>query len=242
MDPRIAGRRRAVAESRARDNLRRLSAVLGVAGVAVVTLWLFRSPFLSVSELVVRGTKVVDARATLAEFGIVAGRPLIEIDPGEVEVLLLADPWVARATVVRDWPDRLVVEVVERVPAGWVEATDGWVRVASDGTVLESGTPPDGEPRVVGAGVVAAEVGKAPRIVAAAAFLAALGPDYSAGAVVDVGGEEITAVVAGYPARLGLPAEMAEKARSLAAVLATGPEAGSQITVVAPSRPAVLPP
>ncbi|NIS33395.1 MAG: hypothetical protein GWN79_16305, partial [Actinobacteria bacterium] len=42
--------------------------------------------------------------------------------------------------------------------------------------------------------------------------------------------------------RLGRPLDMEAKARALAAVLDESPAPGSVITLVAPTRPAVLPP
>ncbi len=73
-------------------------------------------------------------------------------------------------------------------------------------------------------------------------FVAALRPDLRAGAVIEVVGAEIQATVAGYPVRAGLATDMAAKARALAAVIDQRPEEGSEITVVSPERPAVLPP
>lgn len=238
MDPRIAGRRQAVAESRARSSLRRLGVAVAVSMVIAAVLWTFRSPFLSIHGISISGADVVDVDGVLAEDGITRGLPLIEVDPDRVEALLLSDPWVAEAAVVRDWPQGLIVRISERVGVGWVETTSGWARVASDGVILTEGTPPEDAARIVGSG----ESATTTRVVAAASFLATLSPGLTKGAIVDVGGEEIVATVSGYPVRLGLPSNMVDKAAALAAVLETDPVPGSEIVVVAPARPAVSPP
>lgn len=242
MDPRIEGRRRAIAEDRARVTLRRLLRIVVVSLLLAGVLWALRSPFFSVHDVAISGAAVVDVGSVLAEAGVRSGVPLVEVDVGAAERRLLADPWVEDATVSRVWPDRVEVAVTERVAVGWAETTSGWVRIASDGVVLGAGTPSEGAATVVGAGVPAEDLATRPRVVGAAAFLTALPPDLAAGAVVDVGGEEIAATVAGFPVRLGPPEDMIAKASALAAVLVASPPPGSEVVLVAPSRPAVLPP
>ena len=61
---------------------------------------------------------------------------MILIDPARVESRLLEDPWIAAATVSRDWPDLVTVHVEERTPAAWVRTGDGWARRAVDGVAL----------------------------------------------------------------------------------------------------------
>lgn len=242
MDPRIEGRRRAIAEDRARVTLRRLLRVVVASLLVAGALWALRSPFFSVDVVAVSGAGVVDVEAVLAEAGVRPGVPLVEVDAGAAESLLLADPWVEKATVSRVWPDRVEVAVTERVAVGWAETTSGWARIAADGVILGEGTPPEGAARVVGAGATAEDLAVSPRVAGAAAFLAALPPELATGAVVDVGGEELVATVAGFPVRLGPPEDMIAKASALAAVLVTAPAPGSEIVLLAPSRPAVLPP
>jgi hypothetical protein len=74
-------------------------------------------------------------------------------------------------------------------------------------------------------------------------FLHAVRADLAAITEVVPGEEgELRAFVADYLVRLGRPLDMEAKARALAAVLDEQPPAGSVITLVAPTRPAVLPP
>jgi hypothetical protein len=54
-------------------------------------------------------------------------------------------------------------------------------------------------------------------------------------------GGELWAEVGGYQVRLGRPVEMGEKALSLAALLREQPPAGSILTLIAPTNPAITP-
>jgi cell division protein FtsQ len=242
IDPRIAARRREVQEHRASGSLRRALWLLAMAAIIGIGVWVARSPLLSVESVVVRGVSSSSARSILAEAGVVAGIPLASVDAGAVERALLADPWIRAAVVARSWPDRVEVRIEERYPVAWVRRQDGWVWLAADGVALgSSAEPADGFPKVVGP--AGEPVGEAVdrRLTAALAFVDALRPDIATGAVV-VLDDELTAEVLGMVVRLGAPVDMEAKARVLAAILDGGLEPGSTVTLVAPSRPAVLPP
>jgi cell division protein FtsQ len=242
VDPRIAARRREVQEHRATGSLRRTLWLLALASLVGVVVWVVRSPLLAVESVVVRGVSSSSARAVLAEAGVVPGIPLASVDTGAVEAALLADPWIRSAVVVRSWPDRVEVRIEERHPVAWVRRGDGWAWLAADGVALGSSAEPvEGGPLVVGPGGEPVGEGIDRRLGAALAFLDALRPDLVTGAVV-VLNEDLTVEVAGMMVRLGAPVDVEAKARVLAAVLDEGLEPGSTITLVAPSRPAVLPP
>jgi cell division protein FtsQ len=99
-------------------------AVLGMlVGTAVAGLgareawgWATTTPRLALQDVVVRGL----ARATEAELlrlgPIVRGANLLSLEPTALERALAAHPWVAQVTVRREFPSRLVVEVVEHQP------------------------------------------------------------------------------------------------------------------------------
>lgn len=64
------------------------------------------------------------------------GQPLLWVTGWQVAGLA-HDPWIQRARVVRRWPDRVRVEILERTPA----LRRGGVVYALDGTVLPNATP-----------------------------------------------------------------------------------------------------
>lgn len=243
MDPRIAERRAKVAEGNIRRGLVRLLVVLGVVALGAITVWVLRSPMFQVAEVEVRGASRSDAGALARQAGAAEGVPLITVDAEQVEAALEEDPWIRSATVSRRWPDSVVVEVSERRPAAWVRTGDGWVQASVDGTVLiRGGTPPSAAPRIEMPGIGSGRIADDPSTVGALEFLAELPNDLAARTVVTRRGDELQAQLDGMTIRLGRPVQMAQKARALVGLLGTDPEPGSEITLITPARPAVLPP
>ena len=70
IDPRLAQRRRSVAEQRIRTNLRRLIGAILLVGLVAAGVWMLRSPVFSVSVIEVSGVVASDARQTLMEAGV----------------------------------------------------------------------------------------------------------------------------------------------------------------------------
>lgn len=240
IDPRLMERRRAVAEDQANRNVWRLLRFLVVLAVAAVLVWLALSPWLSVNQVRSTGIAASDAHEVLAAHQVVAGTPMVFIRSGSVENALETDPWISDARVHLNWPDEVVVRVVERVPAAWVLTAGGWVRRSSDGVALPSVSTPDASLPWVELPAVPEDEAKTSRLVLGAIeFVAVLGDDdasvhYQAG--------ELWARVAGFDVRLGRPTEMTEKVRSLQALLDESIPPGSILVLIAPSHPAVSPP
>lgn len=236
MDPRLAARRRNVAESRVRRGIRRLLVVLLVVGLAAVTLAVLRSGLFSLDRIETQGESQIDPVAMVAAVGVEMGMPLIEIDLEEAEDALEADPRVVSAEVGRRWPSGLLIEVVERFPVAWVDRGQGWQHLAVDGVVLAEGDPGPDAPRI-------RSTPQEDRAVEAAlVFVDSLADPLQAGLVIDARTQELSATWNGLSIRLGRPTDMVEKARALEVVIADEPAPGSEITLIAPERPAVLPP
>jgi hypothetical protein len=242
IDPRLAERRREVAEDRARRNVSRLVKFLVVAGVAGAVVWVFLSPWLSVASVTTTGITASTTATILIEQGVVEGTPMILIRSREVEAALETDPWVLRSDVELDWPKAVVVQIEERVPSAWVETDEGWGLYAVDGTRL--GTAPDPDPAMprIQIGEVVATAGPTPALLGSLEFALGLSEELRPESRLRIeAGGEIWAEVAGYQVRLGRPVEMREKALSLAALLREQPPAGATLTLIAPSNPAITP-
>jgi cell division protein FtsQ len=67
---------------------------------------------------------------------------------------LLSNPWIADATVLKLYPDRLRIEIKERKPFAMWQRDGRVTLIATDGTVLEATVPPrfSALPLVVGKG------------------------------------------------------------------------------------------
>jgi len=236
MDPRLAARRRTVAENRVRAGIRRLLMLLVAVGMVAAGLAILRSGLFSVDRIEVAGESQTDPVAIVARTGLERGVPLIEIDLDAATEALLADPRIAAAEVGRRWPTGVEITVTERLPVAWVDRGSGWEHTAIDGVVLATGDPGPVAPRIR-----ATPTGDR-AVEAALRFVDALPPQLSAGMVIDARTDELAATWNGLTIRLGRPTDMEAKARALEVVAADEPQQGSEITLIAPDRPAVLPP
>lgn len=122
VDPRM---RRRWVEARRADGRRRLraaSAVGVVVALGVGALAALESPLLSVAHVRLSGAQHESLAQVSAAAGLTSHRHMISVDAvaaaGQIERL----PWVAKATVSRQWPDTVAVRVVERVVVAEVAA------------------------------------------------------------------------------------------------------------------------
>lgn len=243
IDPRLMERRKVVAEDTAKRSVGRLLRFLALILAAGAVAWLILSPWLSVSRVTVNGVESSEANSVLVDHEVKAGTPMVLINAGQVETALLEDPWVAEAEIQMDWPDLIVVDVVERVPAAWVLTAGGWTRRAIDGVALPSAAEPDDVLAKVEMAMLAEEdAGSSTDLLGALEFAASLPADLATGAVLTLLEGELWAAMPGYTVRLGRPDEMTAKALSLAALHKTGIADGSTVTLIAATNPAVSPP
>ena len=244
IDPRLAERRRVVAEDRARRKVSRLVKFLVALGFAGAVVWLFLSPLLSIASVTTSGIAASSADTVLVEYDVVEGTPLILIRSNDVESALESDPWVRESVVELDWPTSVVVRVQERVPAAWLETNEGWGLFAVDGVQLGTAPDPDRAMPWIELGAISAdETESSGAVLGSLEFVATLPKELRATARVrSEPGGEIWAEVAGFQVRLGRPVDMGAKALSLAALLREKPARGSTLTLIAPTHPAVLPP
>lgn len=128
-----------------------------VTAVAVLLLW---SPAFVVEEVTVQGVEGPRADSALADAAIPTGQPLARVDTQEAAGRVEQDVRVAEATVDRDWPSGVTVEVRSRVPAVAIDAAGSSTYDLADsgGVVFETvAERPEGIPVVqVGRGEASA--------------------------------------------------------------------------------------
>ena len=243
IDPRLMERRKTVAEDKAKRNISRLLKFLTVVMVVGAAVWILFSPWLSVGQVTATGIEASDAHVILADEKVTAGTPMFLIDASDVESALLADPWVAEARVDLDWPDAVVVEVLERVPTAWVRTGGGWTRRAIDGVAVPSKSEPgEGMARIEMPAIPDEDAETSRDLLGALEFVEALSERWQDGTVVTRHEGELWATVSGFQVRLGRSDEMAEKALSLDALLGEDLAKGSTLVMIAPTNPAVMTP
>lgn len=107
-----------------------------------------------ISSIALTGQAQLTREQILATAGVTGRTSLLFLNADDARVRLKADPWIADATVLKLYPDRLHISVTERRPyALWQK--DGRVSViARDGAVLETYVAPQLAqlPLVVGQG------------------------------------------------------------------------------------------
>ncbi len=94
-----------------------------------------------VSEIALTGEHELGRERVLSIAGITGRSSLLLLDAAKARGRLVANPWIAEATVLKLYPGRLRIEVKERKPfALWQK--DGRIHlIADDGTVLETYVP-----------------------------------------------------------------------------------------------------
>lgn len=243
VDPRLTERRKTVAEDNAKRSMSQLLKFLLALLLAGSLLWLLFSPWMSVKQVTTRGVAVSRSHFVLTEEGVVAGTPMILVNPSRVEERLLEDPWVAEVAVRRVWPNEVTVEVVERTPTAWVRTEDVWTRRAVDGVALPSEPDPDEDMAWIEMSeLTEREATESTDLLGALEFVEALPADLHPGTVVNRVEGEVWATVDDYQVRLGRAVDMTEKALSLDALLDQGIPEGSTVVLIAPTNPAVLTP
>jgi cell division protein FtsQ len=136
-----------------RDRARKIVAIAFIAtillGAGAVTLT--RSPFFDARSIEVRGSSHVDRADVLRIAAITPETNVFTFDTGAAELRLERDPWIARATVTKDLPSGLLVDIRERVAVAVVESGGLLRLVADDGVLLDAALPrvPAGLPAIV---------------------------------------------------------------------------------------------
>lgn len=244
IEPRLAERRKGVKEDRARGRLKWIIITIVAIGLVVGAVWLIRSPVLSIREVEISGAQKSDPASAINQLSMGVGTPTIDVDTAAIQTAVESDPWVARAIVDVSWPGAVSVVVTEYVPFASVRAGDAWVQAAGDGAVVPGSGPLVDAARIdIDTGPVSAGYQLSnPLILGGLEFAEALSPELAAVTIVQAEGEGLVATIEDHRIILGRPVDMADKARVVETLLATGLEPDASINVIAPLRPAVTNP
>ncbi|BDQ37425.1 hypothetical protein SYK_17850 [Pseudodesulfovibrio nedwellii] len=101
-----------------------LIAVLGV-GLLYGYRLMTSHPYFELKEIHVTGNDRLTHGDILNNANVALGLNCMEMNVGEVERKLSANPWIKSVTVRRDLPNRLYIKVQEKVPAFWTRKGDG---------------------------------------------------------------------------------------------------------------------
>jgi cell division protein FtsQ len=220
----------------------RRAVALGVVGLVVLALvaWACTyTPIFDAHHIRVLGTESLQPDAVRELAGVDGSTNVVHLDTGAVVARLLADPWIASASVQRDLPATLVLRIEERRPVAVISAMGQTSILASDGTVLPArsgsldlpsmhaalGAPDDAQRR------------------AAAAMLTALDPVVTQRVrEITVGSDGLVTLTLrdGVTVDAGVAGEEEEKATALRAILrwaVMGDHALAAVDISAPAAP-----
>ena len=128
---------------------RRKALLYGGGGSVVVVLaamLVLASPLVAVERVDVEGVTYADAALVDSVAESMKGVSVLTVDTETARRRLEADPWIASARISTYLPDRVLIEVQERRPAGWFLGVDNRARVVDvEGRVLAvvDGRPTD---------------------------------------------------------------------------------------------------
>ena len=227
---------------RRRPRSRWRAAFFVLAGLAIVigAGWaLLGNRVLVVRSVTVTGTRLLSPGQVIVAADVPPGTPLLRVDAGAVARRVDAIPQVASATVTKDWPDRLVIAVTERVPVMAVRmAGGGYDLVDQTGVVVRWAKVQPAALPLLRTSLPGAALRGSAEVVAAAGVLAELSP-WLAGQVTAVqatplaqGAEQVTLDLRdGKTVQWGSPGDAAQKNREVAILL---PGGAHQIDVSVP--------
>lgn len=129
---------------------RRVLLALAGVGAAAGLVWLvFFSPVLAVTGAEVEGTSFLSDAEVVAAARLPMDVPLARADLDAVEARVESLEGVRSADVGRAWPDKVSIEVTERVPVAVVSWEDRWRALDETGVVFRSyEEKPEGLPEV----------------------------------------------------------------------------------------------
>ena len=232
-----------------RDRLRKVGAIVFITVVVLgaATVTLTRSPFFAARTIEVRGASHVPRSQVLRIAAVTPDTNVFTMDAGAAERRLERDPWIADATVTKDLPSTLVIDIHERIAVAVAES-DGVLRlVADDGAFLETAHPRDAieMPSIVVADAEGVE--PSPEAVAGAArAIAAMAPTLRQridGIAILADGQLRVDLSSGASAAYGEAVEIQEKAMALRALLDYAAERGATVISVdvrVPSAPTAV--
>lgn len=139
-------------KSRALD-LKKKLAIMGagflllLAGFALVGLIVYkalgRSDFFQITATSIQGCRQTTKNLILEMSGVDVQTNLLALDIPKVKARIEAHEWVESAKVERDWPNRLIIVVKERLPVAIVSLDNGLFYLDQNGVAFAQVLPPE---------------------------------------------------------------------------------------------------
>ena len=118
-----------------------VGAICGLALIVGLVVWFV--PVFSVKDIVVEGNANASVESVVEASGVQEGENLIRVNPRKAASGVVSIPWVASATVSRDFPSTLTVQVEERETVAFVDDNDGQRLIDAQGEEFIIAAPPE---------------------------------------------------------------------------------------------------
>lgn len=105
-------------------------------GVGFALYLFLHSPFFAVRDVEVVGASLLSPAEAMQLSGILPGENLLRLDADAIRRRLEEDPRIGAAKVRRVAPDRVVLEVDERIPVALLSYADGFLFVDGSGRLI----------------------------------------------------------------------------------------------------------
>lgn len=117
---------------------RRIVAAVGTVLALVITaMVVLASPIVAVSRVDVEGARYADEALIERVVSSLKGESVLTVDTSAAQARLEGDPWIESARVSAFLPNRVLIEIEERVPIAWFVGVDNRARVLdAQGIVL----------------------------------------------------------------------------------------------------------
>ncbi len=102
-----------------------------------------RSDFFQVTSLKIEGCSRTSKKLILDLSGIDIHANLLAVNVNKVRARISNHEWIESVNVERQWPNRLVIEVIERVPVAILNLPEGLYYVDSKGVAFAKVVPPE---------------------------------------------------------------------------------------------------
>jgi len=106
-------------------------------GFIYVYSYVLSAPTFSVREIEVRGSREVTEQEVIARASLSPGQNLFSINLQKVAYRVEENPWIKDVRVGRELPNRLIMEIEERVPLALVEKNHRFMLVDREGVIFK---------------------------------------------------------------------------------------------------------
>jgi cell division septal protein FtsQ len=97
--------------------------------------------FFQITALKIDGNRMTSKEQITALSRVDIHSNLLAINANQIKLLLESHPWIAEADVIRDWPNRLLIQVKEKTPVALLNRETGQFYLDIRGKIIAAASP-----------------------------------------------------------------------------------------------------